>query len=94
MLERTNLLGALAAVVFYVFVILVFVFRLVGRPQHVQWIGLVWLLLILLLGYLLLTARQLARPVLYYVQIGLTILFLLVELLLDYVLNIEFRSVE
>jgi hypothetical protein len=93
MLERTNLLGALVAVVFYVCVILVFILRLLGNPQHVTWIGLVWLLLILPLGYLLLVAQQFQRPVLYYVQIGLMILFLIAELLLDYVLKIDFRSV-
>lgn len=71
MLERTNLLGALVAVVFYASAIFVFIFRLLDRPQYGHWIGFIELLLALPLGYLLLTARQLKRPVLYYVQIGL-----------------------
>ncbi len=91
MLERANLLGALVAVVFYASAI--FVFRLLDRPQYGHWIGFIELLLALPLGYLLLTARQLERPVLYYVQIGLMLVWLLVELLLDYILKIDFRNV-
>ncbi len=93
MLERTNLLGALVAVVFYASAIFVFIFRLLDRPQYGHWIGFIELLLALPLGYLLLTARQLERPVLYYVQIGLMLVWLLVELLLDYILKIDFRNV-
>jgi hypothetical protein len=93
MLERTNLLGALVAVVFYASAIFVFIFRLLDRPQYGHWIGFIELLLALPLGYLLLTARQLERPVLYYVQIGLMLVWLLTELLLDYILKIDFRNV-
>jgi hypothetical protein len=39
------------------------------------------------------TARQLGRPVLYYVQIGLMLVWLLVELVLDYILKVDFRQV-
>jgi len=93
MLERANLLGALVAVVFYVSAILVFFFRLAGKPEAGRWIGVFELLLILPLGYLLLTAQQLDRPILYHIQVSLMLLWLLVELLLDYVLKIDFRSV-
>jgi hypothetical protein len=93
MLERTNLLGALVAVVLYASAILVFIFRLLDRPRYGHWIGFIELLLAVPLGYLLLTARQLERPVLYYVQIGLMLAWLLVELLLDYILKIDFRQV-
>jgi hypothetical protein len=71
MLERTNLLGAIVADVFYVSAILVFILRLLYRPQYGHWIGYVEFLLALPLGYLLVKAPQLERPVLYYVQIGL-----------------------
>ena len=93
MLERTNLLGALVAVMLYTSAIFVFIFRLLDRPQYGRWFGIFELLLALPLCYLPLTARQLDRPVLYYVQIGLMLVWLLVELLLDYVLKIEFRNV-
>ena len=94
MLKMTNLLGALVAVVFYTSAIFVFIFRLLDKPQVEYWIGFAELLLALPLVYLLLTARQLDRPALYYVQIGLMLLWLLVELLLDYILKIDFRNVQ
>jgi len=93
MLVRTNLLGAIVAVAFYISAILVFTSRLIGKPEFGHRIGYIEFLLAIPLVYLLLTAPQLKRPVLYYVQIGLMIAWLLVELLLDYVLKIEFRQV-
>ena len=92
MLKTTNLLGALVAVVFYTSAIFVFIFRLLDKPQVEYWIGFAELLLALPLVYLLLTARHLNRPALYYVQIGAMLLWLLVELLLDYILKIDFRN--
>ena len=93
MLERTNRLGAIVAVAFYATVIIMCIFRLLGRPQYGHWFASVQFLMVLPLGYLLLTAPQLERPVLYYVQITLMMVFLLVELLLDYILMIDFRQV-
>ncbi|MDH4138588.1 MAG: hypothetical protein OEW09_17980 [Anaerolineae bacterium] len=93
MLEKTNLLGVIVAVAIYATYILLFMFRLLGRPQYGHWLASVQFLTALPLGYLLLKAQQLERPVLYYVQISLMLVFLLVELLLDYVLKIEFRQV-
>ena len=72
--------------------ILVFTFRLLGRPWWGHRVGYVLLIMALPLGYLLLVAPQLGRPSLYYVQIGLMLVYLLVTLLLDYVFKIEFRQ--
>lgn len=91
MLELTNLLGALVAVLFYVSAILVFIFRLIDKPEYGRWMGYLEFLLLIPLGYLLVTAPQLKRPALYYLQIGLMIVWLVVELLLDYILKIDFR---
>jgi len=93
MLERTNLLGATVAVVFYASAILVFAFRLLGKPQYGQWIGYFEFLLALPLIYLLLKAPQLNRPALYYLQIVLMLAWLVLELFLDYILKIDFRQV-
>jgi hypothetical protein len=93
MLERTNLLGAIVSVAIYALYILLFIFRLLGRPEYGHWVASVQFLVALPLGYLLLKARQLERPALYYVQVSLMLVFLLVELLLDYVLKVEFRQV-
>jgi hypothetical protein len=93
MLEKMNLLGALVAVTFYVSAILVFIFRLLGKPQYGRWIGYFEFLLAIPMIFLLLNAPQLERPALYYIQIGCLLAWLVVEALLDYILKIDFRHV-
>jgi len=93
MLEKTNLLGAVVAIVFFVSAILVFSFRLLGKPQYGHWIGYFEFLLAIPLVFLLLKAPELERPVLYYIQIGCMLAWLIVEALLDYILKIDFRNV-
>jgi hypothetical protein len=93
MLEKTNLLGAVVAVAFYVSAILVFIFRLLGQPLYGQWIGYFEFLLAVPLIFLLLKAPQLGRPALYYIQIGCMLAWLVVEALLDYILKVDFRNV-
>jgi hypothetical protein len=93
MLEKTNLLGAIVAVAFFVSAILVFIFRLLGKPQYGHWIGYFEFLLAIPLVFLLLQAPQLERPALYYIQIGCMLAWLVVEALLDYILKIDFRNV-
>jgi hypothetical protein len=39
MLERTNLIGAITAIAFFTSAILVFVLRLLGKPQYENWLG-------------------------------------------------------
>jgi hypothetical protein len=93
MLERTNLLGALVATAFFISASLVFISRLLGKPQYGHWIGYFEFLLAIPLIYLLIQAPQLNRPVLYYIQIGCMLAWLVVEALLDYVLKVDFRHV-
>jgi len=93
MLERTNQLGAIVTVAIFVLYISLFVLRLLDRAALGHRIATVQFLAVLPLVYLLFTARQLERPTLYYIQISLMLVFLLVELLLDYLLMIEFRQV-
>ena len=93
MLERTNLIGAVTAVVFFISAILVFTFRLLGKPQHGYWIGYLEFLLAIPLIYLLVQAPQLDRPTLYYIQIGCILAWLAVEAMLDYILKLDFRNV-
>ncbi|PKO14346.1 MAG: hypothetical protein CVU39_15025 [Chloroflexi bacterium HGW-Chloroflexi-10] len=92
MLEKMNLLGAIVAVLFFVSAILVFVSRLIGKPQYGHWIGYFEFLLAIPLIYLLLQASQLERPVLYFIQIGCILTWLGVEALLDYILKLDFRN--
>ncbi|MBK7456138.1 MAG: hypothetical protein IPJ46_21170 [Anaerolineales bacterium] len=93
MLEKTDLLGAIVAIAFYVSAILVFSFRLLGKPQYGIWIGYFEFLLAIPMIFLLLKAPQLERPVLYYIQIGCMLSWLLVETLLDSILKIDFRNI-
>ena len=93
MLEKTNLLGAIVTVAIYILYILLFIFRLLGMPQYGHWLASAQFFSVLPFVYLLLKAPQLERPVLYYVQISLMLIFLFVELLLDYLVKIEFRQV-
>lgn len=93
MLEQTNRLGAVVALVFYGSASLVFIFRLYGYPQVGHWIGYGELLLTIPLLYLLVQAPRLQRPVLYYLQVVLLLAWLLVEAVLDYLLQFDFRQV-
>jgi len=93
MLKKTNLLGAIVAVTFYISAILVFIFRLMGQPRFEGWLGYFEFLLGVPMIYLLMKAPQLERPALYYLQIGLMLAWLIVEALLDYILKIDFRQV-
>jgi hypothetical protein len=93
MLYKTNLLGAAVAIAFYVSASLVFTFRLLGRPQYERWLGYFEFMLAIPLIYLLLNAPALHRPALYYIQIGCMLAWLVVEVLLDYVLKVDFRNV-
>ena len=90
--KNANLLGAIVSVAYLFFCILIFTFRLVGRSQCVFWIGYIQFLAVIPLIFLLINAPRFERPVLYYVQIGLLLFFLLSEFLLDYLLKIEFRQ--
>jgi hypothetical protein len=93
MLEKINLLGAVVAVAFFASASLVFIFRLLGRTNYGQEIGYFEFLLAIPLIYLLIQAPQLGRPVLYYIQIGCMLAWLVAEALLDYILKVDFRSI-
>lgn len=92
-MEKSNLIGAITAIVFFVSAILVFISRLVGKPQYGHWIGYFEFALAIPLIYLLITASKYQRPAIYYIQIVAILLWLVVELLLDYLLKIDFRSI-
>ena len=92
MLEKTNLLGAVTAIAFFASAILVFTFRLLGKPQYGHWIGYFEFLLAIPLIFLLVKAFQLQRPALYYIQIVCMLAWLVVEALLDYILRVDFRN--
>jgi len=91
-LIRDEWLGAMVAVLIMTLCILVFVSRLAGRPAAEHRLGIALLLTALPLFYLLFRAPRFQRPPLFYVQIGLMLLYLAVEFVLDYWLRIDFRT--
>ncbi len=94
MLKKTNLLGAVTAIAFFVSAILIFALRLLGKTQYENWIGYFEFLLAIPLIYLLTRAPQLGRPALYYIQIACMLAWLILEALLDHILKINFRNVQ
>ena len=92
-LDQCNRLGGILAIALYLLTIGVFTARLAKRPGLEHWLGLAMIILIIPLVYLLVSAFYLDRPRIYFLWIGLMILFLLVELLLDYILELPFRTV-
>jgi hypothetical protein len=90
--EKANVLGAVLAYAIYINIILIFVVRLMRKPALEQGLGLVLMIAAVPLAYLLAVAPSFRRPVIYYLQIGLMLAFLFVELFLDYVLKIDFRN--
>jgi hypothetical protein len=93
LIDKANLIGAGLAHAIYIIVILIFAARLAGKPHLDHMLGLVLSVTAAPLLYLLVLAPSLNRPPLYYIQISLMLAFLVVELLLDYLLKVDFRNV-
>ncbi len=87
-----NQLGAVVAVLLYVSAICVFAFRLMGKPQWGYSVGIFELCLAIPLVFMLVKASQFGRPPLFYIQIALVLAWLAMELMLDYVLKLDFRN--
>jgi hypothetical protein len=90
--KNIDLIGMIIAVLIYSSAILVFIARLCGKRQIEFISGIFELLLSIPLMYLLIRAHADSRPILYFIQVGLMLLWLVIELLLDYILKIDFRK--
>ena len=92
-MEKTaNLVGALTANIYMLLIIAVFIMRISARVEIGRWIGLVSTLALIPLIYLLAVAPKTDRRGIYYAWLGLMILFVLFELVIDHILRIDFRS--
>jgi hypothetical protein len=91
-IQVSNLVGAIAANLINVLVIAVFIARLSNRPKIEYWLGIALISSLVPLAYLFITAFGFKRPFLYFIQIGLMITYLVVELLLDYIFKVDFRQ--
>ena len=74
--------------------IITFSSRMIFKLQPGHWVGIPILLMIFPLGYLLIMAPKFNRPFLYYVQIILMLVCLIVLFLVDYVFKYNFRQTQ
>ncbi len=93
-MQTANLVGAITAVIIFILVIAVFIARLCEKPDVEYRIGILLFVTAIPLVYLLMVAPSFARSLLYYVQIGLMLLYLIVEYVLDYALKLDFRKTQ
>lgn len=94
MKEKLDLLGAIVAHVIFISSIITFSSRILFKLQPGHWVGIPILLMIFPLGYLLMMAPKFNRPFLYYVQIVLMLVCLIVLFLVDYVFKYNFRQTQ
>lgn len=94
MIERLNLIGAITAMVVFASSIVTFSSRLIFRIGPGHWIGTPLLLMVFPLAYLLISAPGVNRPVLYYIQVGLMLLWIISLFLIDYVFKYDFRQTQ
>lgn len=91
-INNVNILGAVLANVINLSAILVFIFRLLDKPETGHWIGIITIISIFPLIYLVITARQYNRHWIYSIWTGLMIAFIVVEFLFDWYPGIDFRD--
>ena len=92
MKKTANLVGALTANIYMLLIIAVFIMRISGQIEIGRWIGLFSTLALIPLVFLLGVGLKTDRRGIYFAWLGLIILFLLFELVVDHILRIDFRS--
>ena len=92
MKKTANLVGALTANIYMLLIIAVFIMRISGQIEIGRWIGLFSTLALIPLVFLLAVGLKTDRRGIYFAWLGLMILFLLFELVVDHILRIDFRS--
>ena len=90
-INKFNFLASFIALSVLVLCIAIFIARLNAKPTLEYVIGFVLILTAIPFIYLLYSSVGQCRLVIFYVQIGSILLFLLIEGLLDYVFKFDFR---
>ena len=90
--KMANLVGALTANIYMLLIIAIFALRISGYLEIGRWVGLVSTLALVPLAYLLAVGFNTERRSIYFVWLGLMILFVLFELVIDHILRVDFRS--
>ena len=91
-IEFLNLLGSVTALIIYSLCILIFIFRLLKNPGAENLLGIIFIFTAIPLLYLLYSAFVFPRPFIYYIQIILMLAYIIIELFVDYILNVNFRK--
>lgn len=94
MTESLNLIGAVTAQVIYISSIITFSSRMIFKIAPGHWVGTPLLLMVIPLGYLLIRAPGQNRPILYYIQAGLMLIFIICLFLVDYIIKYDFRQTQ
>ena len=75
-------------------VIALFSARMAGLLDVADWIGIVSFLVVIPLVYLFVAGLRAHRRLLYFIWLGLMILFALVEMAVDHMAKVEFRDIQ
>lgn len=94
MKEKLDLLGAIVAHIIFISSIITFSARIIFKLQPGHRVGTPILLMAFPLGYLLIMAPRFDRPVLYYVQLTIILLYLITLFLVDYIFHYDFRQTQ
>jgi hypothetical protein len=90
--KSAGLVGAITANVYMLLIITVFITRILGWVDIERWIGFVSFLVIFPLLYLFVVGLKTSRRKIYFVWLGLMVLFAFFELVVDQMLMIDIRS--
>jgi len=93
-INKADRLGGVLSLLALGLCILIFVFRLSGLPVIEQYMGVLFMATSIPFTYLLITAKAFQRPSIYYVQLLAILLFIIIELCLDYIYKIDFRNIK
>jgi hypothetical protein len=94
MKEKIDLLGAIVAHVIFISSIITFSARMIFKVQPGHWVGIPILLMFFPLVYLLVMAPRFNRPILYYIQVSIMLIYLVVLFLVDYIYKLDFRQTQ
>ena len=89
-----DLVGAITANVYMLFIIGVFISRILGWLEIGRWVGFASSFVIVPLVYLFVVGLRASRRKIYFVWLALMVLFALFELVVDQILRIDLRSAQ
>ena len=92
--HKTALIGAITAHIIFISSITTFLSRMIFGTQPGHWLGIPILLMVFPLAYLFIVAPKQKQPVLYYIQVGLMLLWIIVLFLVDYLFQVDFRQTQ